>query len=248
MKKIFSLLLVLFIVVSFSACGDDSDTTATSSNTSATVEEIIETYPAIENNAGMAISIDKDTIVSLLNGFTKEQLRLTDEIYNYEINISSENYNDRNGCKVEAIPQGATEPERVFFIDGINCYVYDDALGKYVSVVSDSVGGGAEGETEASVGGNTPLDSTITFQYHEGNNNTLQSRFSVYDLSVLGMDKALSEYILVVTSRVATVSGESVSIIEVYEKDGTLTSYLLAMGSSADYYFDYSADSYVALN
>jgi hypothetical protein len=62
------------------------------------------------------------------------------------------------------------------------------------------------------------------------------------------MPKALSEYILVVTTRVAVVSGANVNVIAVHEKDGTLTEYQLALGAEQDYYFDSATQSYVALS
>lgn len=244
MKKFFSIVLVLSFVIGLSACGGggSDETTGTTQ-----LIEVEDTYVEIENNGGMSINFDVDTVKGLLGNFTSEQLRISGDIYEYTLVLSAEEYNGISGCRAEAIPAGGKKAEQVYFIDGYNCYVYDNALSKYVSVVSSPSGGNAvEGET-TDVSVNTPADSGVDFQYHEGNNTNLQAKFSAYDLTAVGLEKELSEYILVVTARTATVSDEKVSVIEVYEKDGTLTLYRLGVSASNYYYFDYSTDSYVLL-
>ncbi len=250
MKKFLSLFLILVIVVCMTACGDNNSATTTTDTTA--VKEVVDTHAEIENNGGMVITMDEDTIRALLGDFTSEQLRISGDIYDYTLKLSAEEYNGMNGCRVEAIPAGSQDVERVFFVNGTVCMVYDDAQKKYVSIVAS-----AEDDTTSSTdtaGGEPPVvnppqsDTPVDFQYHEGNNKALQERFSQYDLSPVGMAKQLSEYVLVVTTRTATVSGEKVSVIEVYEKDGTLTVYRLGLGTDVDYFYDYGAESYVALS
>lgn len=250
MKKYISLLLIFVIAVGLTGCGGDTDTAASTDTTA--VAEVVDTYAEIENNGGMVITMDEDTIRALLGDFTSEQLRLSGDFFDYTLKLSAEEYNGMNGCRVEAIPAGGTTAERVYFVNGTVCMVYDDAQKIYVSITAPT-----EGDTTSStdtVEGEPPVvnppqsDVPVDFQYHEGNDIALHERFSQYDLSPVGMAKELSEYILVATVRTATVSGNKVSVIEVYEKDGTLTEYRLGLGTDVDYFYDYEAQGFVALS
>lgn len=245
MKKFLSVFIILVLVVGLTACGgNNTDATTASTN-------VVGTQVDVSNNGGMAITFDEDNIRAILGSFTSDQLRISGDIYDYTLKLSSEVYNGVNGCRVEAIPAGGVSAEQVYFVDGVGCYVFDKASQKYVSVVADSVVDTSD-TTDTSVGttvNNPPQsDIPVDFQYHEENNKALQARFSQYDLSPIGMPKALSEYILVVTTRVAVVSGANVNVIAVHEKDGTLTEYQLALGAEQDYYFDSATQSYVALS
>lgn len=241
MKKFLSIFLILVMVVCLAACGDDAATTTTST-------EVVGTQVEIGN--GMDITMDEDSVRAILGSFTSEQLRITGDIYDYTLVLSAEVYNDVNGCRVEAIPAGGTAAEQVYFVDGIGCYVYDNELQKYVSVVASAGEDSTDtSDTTTATGGNPPQsDVPVDFQYHEANNTALHERFSQYDLSPVGMEKELSEYILVVSTRVAVVSGANVNVIEVYEADGTLTDYRLALGVEADYYYDSATQTYIALS
>lgn len=251
MKKYISIILVLIIVAGLTACGKDNASETTTGTTA--VIEMADTHLEIDNdNGGMVLTMDEDTIRALLGDFTSEQLRITGDIYDYTLNLSMEEYGGMSGCRVEAIPAGGSTAESIFFINGNVCLVYDDAKQKYVSITSGSVDTTVpeDSTTEESVPVTNPnlSDSPVDFQYHEENNNLLHERFSQYDLSPVGMSKALSEYVLVVTTRTATIGGKSVSVVEAYEKDGTLTVYRFGLGDGIDYFYDYESQSYVELS
>lgn len=243
MKKFLSVFLILVTVVCLAACGDNNATTTTST-------EVVGTQVEVGNGDGMTITMDEDNVRAILGAFTSEQLRITGDIYDYTLVLSAEVYNGVNGCRVEAIPAGGTTAEQVYFVDGIGCYVYDNDLQKYVSVVAPAGEDSTDtSDTTAPTGDNPPQsDVPVDFQYHEANNTALHERFSQYDLTPVGMAKDLSEYILVVSTRVAVVSGANVNVIEVYETDGTLTDYRLALGVENDYYYDSATQTYIALS
>jgi hypothetical protein len=252
MKKYLSIVLVLFMVVGLTACGEDNKTNTTTGTTA--VQEVVDTHAEIENdNGGMTLTMDEDTIKGLLSGFTSEQLGLKGDVYDYTLKLSAEEYNGISGCRAEAIPAGGKEAERVFFVDGVGCYVYDETSKKYVAILKPAVDDNTD-TTDASDGTASEeippkSDSPVEFQYHAENNKLLHEIFSKYDLSPVGMEKEFSEYILVATTRQATVSKQKVCVIEVYEKDGALTIYRLGMNldGGADYFYDYKTKTYIEL-
>ena len=254
MKKYISIILVLIIVAGLTACGKDDASTTTTGTTA--VVEMAESHPEIDNNnGGMVLTMDEDTIMALLGDFTSEQLRITGDIYDYTLKLSMEEYGGMNGCRVEAIPAGGNTAESIFFINGNVCLVYDNAQQKYVSILSGNVDTTVPNEDvdDGAIEESAPVtnpnlsDSPVDFQYHEENNRLLHERFSKYDLSPVGMSKSLSEYIFLVTTRTATIDNKPVSVVEVYEKDGTLTVYRFGLGADKDYYYDYESQSYVEL-
>ena len=91
-------------------------------------------------------------------------------------------------------------------------------------------------------------NSPIKPVYDAENNKKLQERFSAYDKTKLGIEKELSEYILVAPGTTTTAkNGETVYVIRLYNKNGEVTNYTLAFNENNNFIFDYNENKYVAL-
>ena len=64
----------------------------------------------------------------------------------------------------------------------------------------------------------------------------------------MGIEKALSEYVLVATGTTTTAeNGETVYVVRLYSKNGEATNYTLAFNENNNFIFDYDANKYVEL-
>ncbi len=257
MKKYVLLLTALICVVALSGCGDNGGLFSN--------EETEHTVIQIEGS-GINIDMDADAVKVLLGIYTKEELGLKKELYEYEIAISGTEYEGVAGVKVEAFdPEGKKDDPAagVFMIvDGKN-YKFDAKQKKYVLI------GGEQATTPATTAKAEPVtsedgqiietepvettkpipdDPEITFQYHKGNNAALQEKFANYDISSLGLANRLTDYVFIVTGRTGTTSdGTAITVVELYTKAGENTGVQFGISESTDYYYDQDAKTYVAL-
>ena len=89
-------------------------------------------------------------------------------------------------------------------------------------------------------------------QYNAENDRKLKEKFSSYSKETLGIEKELSEYILVATGNSTTVlEGEmfyKVYIVYLYEKDGTKSPFKLAITDTDAYKFNETNSQFEKLN
>ena len=238
MKKIIAILLMLSCIAVFAACvkneADDGKTLETA-----------ETYVEITGNAG-SLTLDENVARTLLEVYDKERLGLSKDIYEYELKLSATRFMEKDACLVEAFLEGAEKPEGTFVILGQQCYVYMPKTKKYVLLTASGL---SELETTNSESNQAESATTApAFIYDEGNDEKLHKKFSFYSKSKLGLEKDLSEYILVVTGTTTTAEdGETVYVIRLYEKTGEATNNTLAFNENGNYVFDYDINRYVKL-
>lgn len=232
MKKIIALLLMLSCIFVFAACGKETVDDGKALETA-------ETYIAVTGNAG-SLAIDENAARTLLEVYPQELLGLAQDIYEYELKLSATRFMNADACLVEAIPQGEETAEGTFIILGQQCYWYNPKTQKYLLLTVD---GAVAVEDE--VTNNTTQPS---FVYDIENNKKLQEKFSSYTKDQLGLDKAVADYVLVVTGTTTTAqNGETVYVVRVYEKTGDATSHTLAFNENNNYKFDYATNRYVKL-
>ncbi len=238
MKKIIVILLVLSCVVAFSSCGKNQEDDGKALETA-------ETYIEVTGNAG-ALSIDENVARTLLEVYDSESLGLSKDIYEYELKLSATRFMEKDACLVEVFLEGAEKPEGTFVILGQQCFVYMPKTQKYLLLTADGVT-----EYDSTIQETVEDESTTTepsFKYDENNNKKLQEKFSSYSKKALGIEKELSEYVLVATGTTTTAeNGETVYVIRLYEKTGKATNNTLAFNENGNYAFDYDINRYVEL-
>lgn len=238
MKKIIAILLVLTCISIFAACGKEQEEDGKTLETA-------ETYVELTGGAG-SLSLDENVARTLLEVYDKEILGLSKDIYDYELRLSATRFMEKDACLVEAFSEGAEKPEGTFVILGQQCFVYMPKTQKYMLL---TVSGVTEYETASQE--TVQNESTTTepsFIYDENNNQKLQEKFSSYTKKTLGLEKELSEYVLVVTGTTTTAeNGETVYVIRVYEKTGKATNSTLAFNENGNYVFDYDINRYIKL-
>lgn len=232
MKKCFALCLALVILLCFASCdGKEYEDDGKALETA-------DTYIAVENNGG-SIDLNEDSAKTLLSIYTPEQLGLKKTIDNYSLVLSATKFDGETGCKIEAFAEKAETPEGVFMIVGNTHYVFNKVQNKYVPITTKTTVKPTNGTTQATEGTtalNIPDDPGISFQYHKENNHLMRERFSKYDYKALGLEKAVAEYVFVVTSTPATATdGETVYIVTVHEKNGDETGVKLAFSEKGEY-------------
>ncbi len=233
MKKYFALFLVLSMLFCFASCdGKEYEDDGKALETA-------DTYIAVENNNG-SIDLNEDTAKTLLGVYTPQQLGLKNTIDNYSLVLSATKFEGQNGCKIEAFAEKSETPEGVFMIIGNSHYVFNKSQNKYVLIVAKATEkptAGATGDvTEGTTALNIPDDPEITFQYHKENNYLMRERFSKYDYKVLGLEKALTEYVFIVNGTPATATdGETVYMVTVHEKNGDEIGVKLAFSENGEY-------------
>ncbi len=239
MKKLIAFLLILCCLTVFVSCGKNQE------EDDGKALETAETYVEITGNAG-SISLDESGARALLEVYDKESLGLSRDIYDYELKLSPTRFLDNDACLVEAFLEGTETAEGTFIILGQQCFVYNKKTQKYMLL---TVGGAVEFETtEVSTGEEEESTTQPAFSYDENNNQKLQEKFSSYNKKKLGLDKAVSEYVLVAAGTTTTAeNGEMVYVIRLYEKTGEATNYTLAFNQNGNYVFDYEINKYVKL-
>ena len=238
MKKIIAILLIFSCISVFAACGKNNEP-VDDGNALETAETVIE----ITGNAG-SIDLDENVAITLLEIYDKESLGLLKDIYEYDIKLSPTRFMEKDACLVEAFDEGAEKPEGIFIILGQQCFVYNQTRKEYLLLTAD---GPVKYETSP---GNSEQPSTteLAFKYDEENNNKLQEKFSSYDKSKLGIDKDISEYVMVATGTTTVAeNGEKVYVIRLYEKTGEITNKTLAFNGNGNYVFDSESNQYIKL-
>lgn len=236
MKKIVAILLVLCCISIFAACGKNEEDDGKALETA-------ETYVEITGDAG-SISLDENVALSLLEIYDKESLGLSKDIYEYALKLSPTRFMEEDACLVEAFEEGNETPEGTFIILGQQCFVYNKKRQEYLLLTAD-------GPVQITPFGETQENGSTTkpaFEYDQENNDKLQERFSSYSKHKLNIDKALTEYVLVVSDVTTTIeNGETVYVIRLYEKTGEMTNYTLAFNGNGNYAYDNEANKYVKL-
>ena len=240
MKKFIAILLVFCFVVAFAACGknkyEEDDGKAL---------ETAETYISVSGNSG-SMALDANLAKSMLEIFPKENLGLTKDISEYELKLSVTRFMENDACLVEAFDEEEESPEGTFVISGQDCFVYNPKTQKYMLLTADGVVEVTPVTTENA--GENQSTTELAFDYDPDNNQKLQERFSSYSKEKLGIEKELTEYILVAPgTTTAAENGETIYIVRLYEKNGDVTNYTLAFNESSNYIFDYSVNKYIAI-
>ncbi len=236
MKKIISVLLALACVVgiaSLCGCNDKTDTSDDSAVGSQGVQL---------GEGDNAINVDEATIKELLSAYPQKALGLKNEIYDYNLKLSKDKLDEKEGVKIEAYLEKAEQPEAVLMFFGSEFYIYDNAKKKYLKLTVN----GPQEETTAK---KTEEITILTDEQIEADNNkVLKNRYKKYDLSVVKLPKDISEYNLIVTGTAATATDKKqVYVIKVLEKTGEDTGVRFAVGDSGDYYFNAEKNAYVKL-
>lgn len=238
MKKIIAILLVLSFVAVFAACGKNEEDDGKALETA-------ETYIAVSGNSG-SMSLDENIARSMLEIFSREDLGLSKDFSEYELKLSVTRFMDNDACLVEAFYEKEESPEGTFVIAGQDCFVYNPKTQKYLLLTADGVV-----EVKPVTSDKAEENQSTTeqaFNYDAENNKKLQERFSAYDKTKLGIEKELSEYILVAPGTTTTAkNGETVYVIRLYNKNGEVTNYTLAFNENNNFIFDYNENKYVAL-
>lgn len=238
MKKLIAILLVFCCIAVFASCGKNEEDDGKALETA-------ETYVEITGNAG-ALSIDENVARTLLEAYDIESLGLSKDIYEYDLKLSPTRFMDKDACLVEAFIGGSKTSEGTFVILGQQCFVYMPKTQKYMLLTADGV---TEYETVPQSDVKDVGETTeLPFKYDENNNKRLQEKFSSYSKEKLGLDKALTEYVLVATGTTTTAeNGETVFVIRLYEKTGEATNNTLAFNENGNYVFDFDLNRYVKL-
>ncbi len=237
MKKIIAILLILCCFAVIAACEKEPVDDGKALETA-------ETYIEITGNAG-SLSLDENVARTLLEVYPKESLGLSKDIYEYELRLSATRFLDSDACLVEAFLENSEAPEGTFIILGQQCFVYNMKTKKYLLLTVD---GAVEFNSSVTETKDQSSTTESAFQYDEDNNEKLQERFSSYSKKQLGLDKDISEYILVVPGTTTTAAnGETVYVIRLYEKNGEAINHTVAFNENGNYVFDYEGNRYVKL-
>ena len=236
MKKIIAILLILSCIAVFAACGKNEEDDGKALETA-------ETYVEITGNAG-SLSLDENVARTLLEVYDRELLGLSEDIYEYELKLSATRFMEKDACLVEAFLEGAEKPEGTFVILGQQCYVYNSKQQKYLLLTTNGgqvVENGSLDTTAAS----QPSSTKKSFEYDEGNNDKLHKRFDSYTKEQLGLEKEITEYILVVPGTTTTAEdGKTVFVVRLYEKGGKVINDTVSFNDDGNYMFDYEANVY----
>lgn len=242
MKKIICVLVLVCCLVVFASCNGNLDEEVDMSK----VMETANTVYDVTGNAG-SITIDESVAVTLLEIYSQEALGLAEPIGEYDLKLSATRFMDKDACLVEAFSSDNKEkPEGTFIILGQQCFVYNVKQQEYLLLTPN---GAVEFESDtASVTGEQSSTTESSFVYDEDNNKKLHKRFDSYGKKKLGLDKEISEYILVVPGTTTTAeNGETVYVIRLYEKTGEVTNHTVAFNDDGNYVFDYEVNRYVKL-
>ena len=233
MKKLIAFLLILCCVATFAACGKNEEDDGKALETA-------ETFVQITGDAG-SLSLNKSSVISLLEIYDKKSLGLSKDIYEYDLKLSATRFMEKDACLVEAFSEGAEKAEGTFIIADRQCFVYDAESAEYLLL---TVGGAV-----IYTGDLSSATTEKVFEYNEKNNKGLHDRFSKYTKKQLGLEKELSEYVLIAAGTTTTAeNGETVYVIRLYEKDGTPTNVTIALNENGDYAFSTEVNKFVKIS
>ncbi len=239
MKKIIAILLIMSCVAVLASCGKNQEDDGKALETA-------ETYIEITGSAG-SLSLDENVARSLLEVYDKDFLGLSEDIYEYELKLSATRFMENDACLVEAFLDGAEKPEGTFIILGQKCYVYNSKQQKYMLLTTEGVQLVEDVTSDTAESGETSTTEKA-FDYDESNNDKLHSRFDSYTKEQLGLEKEISEYVLVVPGTTTTAADdEMVFVIRLYEKNGAVINNTVAFNENGVYMFDYEVNKYVKL-
>ncbi len=240
MKKLIALILILSCISVFASCGKNEEFIDEEK-----VFETAETYVELSGDSG-SLSLNENIAKNMLEIYPKENLGLSKEIYDYKLELSATRFMDNDACLVEAFNEGEEKPEGTFVILGQDCFVYNPKTQKYLLLTADGVAEVKPVTTTQAEDGQTTTEQA--FEYDVDNNQQLQEKFSSYSKEKLGIEKALSEYVLVATGTTTTAeNGETVYVVRLYSKNGEATNYTLAFNENNNFIFDYDLNKYVEL-
>ncbi len=240
MKKILLCVLLLVCIIFMASCKDNVQ-----KEDDGKALETANTVFDVTGDAG-SISIDENVARTLLGVFSKDAMGLVNTLDEYELELSATRIFNQDACMVEAFSEGSEVAEGTFVILGSECFVYDSKLQKYLLLTAK----GAVEVSEEYVTQTQGADESSTqgFVYNEDNNRKLQERFEDYNIDELGIEKEISEYVLVVAGTTTTAAdGEKVYVVRLYEKTGTATNLTLAFNESGSYFFDTEIGKYKKL-
>lgn len=236
MKKLIPAILVFSLLFTVSSCKKDGDDGKTL--------ETANTVYNVSDGAGSVV-LDENTVVTLLSAYPNSVLGLSKDLDSYTIRLSSFTLFEKSACRVEAFLGDSKTPEATYAVIGYECYVYDKKTDSYLLMTTT---GTQEVEETADATGDGET-TTEGFVYNEGNNNALQKIFEGYTKEQLGLEKEITEYILVATgNRVTAGDGKVAYVARLYEKDGTDTGISFAYGDSAGYVYDTEKGSFQKLS
>lgn len=232
MKKFILIILTIAVILTFAACGDNSDGSQAGTTTTAPTQSMQALY-------------DEATVKELLSYY---ETGLTSSVYDYTFKITPTSYYGEEGVKAEAYLDGAKTPEGVFMVIGSKCFVFSKEHNKYLYL---TVNGAIDITPSTTVSSGTGTESTQRTQDTVNDENTavLVERYKNYDLSVVNLKKPISDYTFEVTG--TPVKGaDGVTIFKVYVLDnGVYADAVFGIGTDGkDYYYDPVKDAFFVLS
>lgn len=252
MKRILLIALAVFLVLSLGACFGGNDDGAHIGDKKSDYDNEATENMEIANDSG-SLSIDEDTIKDMLSAYSADQTGLTADVYEYVFKLSDATFNGQAACKAEAFMAGEDDIKGVFFVSGNVCYRYDYVNDVYYLLTANDT---VEVEAQVNVKNDkdpvsdgAPSTTMRTVEDINNDNNTvMHKRFAEYDLSAVGLPKAISEYDFQMTGNpVTTIDGTTAYVVYLME-DGMYTEFVFAFSPEKDYYYDPAADEYKPLS
>ncbi len=226
MKKFILVILVLSVMCTLVACGEEDVVVPTTTQTTSVSTTVYVLY-------------DESTVQSLLSYY---DTGLTESVYDYTFKITPTTYMEKDGVIAEAFLGDSKTAEGKFIIVNSMCFVYDKKQDKYLYLTVN----GAVDITPSTEDGSS---NTTTTSVDDQNTSVLASRYKKYDLSVVNLTKAITEYDFQVTGISATASN-GVKVYKVYVLDeGVYADAVFGIGTDGkDYYYDSAKDEFLVLS
>ncbi len=241
MKKVLLLCtFILALVISAAACGRGGD------NALATADTKIEV-----TGGNGSISVDENVVRTILDSYSPEALGLSKDVSEYTLKLGNTLVNGVDGCLIEVF-DGEAEgvAAGTFALVGMDLYIHDAAAGGFKplkDVSAESTVPSPNSEQSTLPASTTAAATTEPFD-EEKNNNAVRARFEKYDPAVLGLEKAITEYVFTPVAAVAEGDdGETVYVIKILEKDGTATGIYAAFNAEHEYSYNGALSVYERL-
>ena len=228
MKKFILVILAITVICTLTACGNESDGTTTTAASTAPSTTAYVLY-------------DESTVKENLSYYNTG---LSADIYDYTFKITPTSYYGREGVKAEAYLGDAKTPEAIFMLIQSDCFVFSKEYNKYLYL---TVNGAIDITPTTDSAGNATTQSKQE-QIDEQNTSVLANRYKGYDLSVVNLDKAITEYDFQVTG-IAVTTSDGVTVYKVYVLyEGVYVDAVFGVGSDGkDYYYDSANDTFKQL-